>query len=623
MISKDDILRVKETADIADLISRSGVTLKSSGVNSWSGLCPFHDEKSPSFTVRPSHGTYRCFGCGQSGDAITYVQEKEGMTFIEAVRYVADMYGVQIHEEEEDSNGPSRKRLLELMAAAGKFYADQYEALNPVHPARQELIKRDLHLWAQESRVGYAPEGWSHLKDHLLELGFTEEDMLATGVIGTSDSGRTFDAFRGRLTWEIHDIAGRTIGFGARKLFDSDGGPKYLNTPETALYHKSSVLYGLDTARQDAAKQSKIFIVEGYTDVMAFRAAGINNVVASCGTAFGEQHANTIRRLIGDRGNLVFCFDGDEAGLSAARKTFNLQSPIHASSTVVVFADGDPCDLRLKDGNSGLIEALKDPKPLVDFVLRHEMRRFNVTSSEGRAQYLAVAAPLLSSIPDPSLREDYIAKVTLWSGSMLNIVSNMVVTAARNAKNSAPKPPVETTPHYEGEEYPPDPGEEGYAGASSFNKAEPEDELSIRQRTLLGLIVQYPFAASRAIHSTGINSDFFGSFYRPLATEILDIIKDNPDKVDNLHPDRTCDPALMTKMVEQDFPMLTRLSHTNRLSTGSVERMIVQTAKSIKRLRTFEQAASLRASIAGSFTPSGDTSILVDIAAAQEKLRRQ
>ena len=620
LISKDDILRVKETADIADLISRSGVTLKASGVNSWSGLCPFHDEKSPSFTVRPTHGTYRCFGCGQSGDAITYVQEKEGMTFAEAVRYVAEMYGVQIHEEEEDTSGPSRKRLLELMATAGKYYADQYAALNEVHPARQELIKRDLQLWAGESRVGYAPEGWTHLKDHLAELGFTEEDMLATGVISTSDKGRTYDAFRGRLTWEIHDIAGRTIGFGARKLFDSDGGPKYLNTPETTLYHKSSVLYGLDTARQDAAKQSKIFVVEGYTDVMAFRAAGINNVVASCGTAFGEQHANTIRRLIGERGTLVFCFDGDEAGLAAARKTFNLKAPIHASSTVVVFEGGDPCDLRLKDGNSGLLAALENPKPLVDFVLRHEMRRFDVTSSEGRARYLAEATPLLASIPDPSLREDYTSKVTLWSGSMLNTVSNMVTNAARAARNNAPQPP--RVDH--DEEHPPEYEDEYSEEAPTASKrVEPEGELSVRERNLLGLLVQHPFAASRAIQTLGLTGDFFSKFYRPLATQIIDIIKDDPDKVENMHPDRTVDPELMTRMIEHSYPMLERMVHTGRLTTGSVERMIVQTAMSVKKLRTFEQAASLRASIAGSFSPSGDTSILVDIAAAQDKIRRQ
>lgn len=433
MISRTEIDHIKTLVNIENLMERYGIQLKPSGMN-LKGLCPFHEEKSPSFNVRPSSNTYHCFGCGESGDSLAFIQHKEGLSFGEAVVFLAEMVGYEIKSSSnEEDDGISKRRLYAVMETAAHVFRENYQSLPAEHAAREELRKRQFEAddvdFLNNLGIGYAAEGWTKLYDYLLSKKFTREEIVAAGLVGTSStSGKSYDLFRGRLTWEIRDIQGRVVGFGARRLFENDKGPKYLNSPETPIYHKSNVLYGLDLARQSVRAEKKIHIVEGYTDVMAFMAVGIHNVVASSGTAFGDGHAAVLRRLMGDEGKFVFFFDGDAAGQKAALKTFEISAPIHSRSFVAIAQGGDPCDIRLKEGDAGLRAQVADDKhmPLTRFVLRSELSKHDVSGPEGRAEYLQAVRPLLAGISDFSMREDYKRQVALWSGVTLDVINQVV-----------------------------------------------------------------------------------------------------------------------------------------------------------------------------------------------------
>ena len=371
MIKQEDIEQVRQAADLYDVVSDS-VSLKRSGSGEFMGLCPFHDEKTPSFAVRPALGMWHCFGCGLGGDVFAYVERHEGVGFADAVEILADKYGITLHYENQRGGqkrkSSSRTRLLQVNEEAQNFFTHNLltkEAL----PARQLLGGRTFtQKDAQLFGCGYAPKGWDNLVSYLATKGFTHKEMVDAGVARPGKNGSVYDYFRGRLTWPIRDTAGRTLGFGARKLYDDDSiAAKYINTPDTQLYHKERVLYGLDLARKHIMHEHEIVVVEGYTDVMACHLAGIKTAVATCGTAFGEQHAKIARRLIGDTGlgstdtsvkdskdkqwrnpHIIFTFDGDAAGQKAARRAFRFNNEFLTQTFVAIIPGNlDPCDLRI------------------------------------------------------------------------------------------------------------------------------------------------------------------------------------------------------------------------------------------------------------------------------------
>lgn len=340
LIKRDDVDAVRERAKIDDIVGEH-VTLKPAGVGSMKGLCPFHDEKSPSFHVRPHVGRYHCFGCGEGGDVISFIQKVDGLTFTEAVEYLAGRVGLTLrYEEGSERRGeePSRRaRLLAAHRIAAAYYQEQLMS-SEAATARQFLADRSFSRDdAAHFGVGYAPKGWDHLLTVLRSKGFTTEEIQGTGLMSSGQRGM-YDRFRGRLMWPIRDVTGEVIGFGARRLYDDDQGPKYLNTPETSLYRKSQVLYGIDLAKRDIAKEKRVVVVEGYTDVMAAHLSGVTTAVATCGTAFGVDHVKFVRRLLGDThagggvrlasggsmgGEIIFTFDGDAAGRKAAMRAFD------------------------------------------------------------------------------------------------------------------------------------------------------------------------------------------------------------------------------------------------------------------------------------------------------------
>ncbi|RLP82183.1 DNA primase [Mycetocola lacteus] len=434
LIRQSDIDEVKSRTNIADIVG-DHVTLKSAGVGSMKGLCPFHDERSPSFHVRPQLGYYHCFGCGESGDAISFLQKIDHVSFTEAVERLASRAGIQLQYEEGGSGRSDhgqRARLLAANAAAGVFFREQLGAPD-AEPGRKFLGERGFDpVAAEHFGVGFAPKSWDRMTNALKAQGFTVEELLAAGLVSQGDRG-VYDRFRGRLVWPIRDVTGQTIGFGARRLLEDDKGPKYLNTPETAVYHKNQVLYGLDLAKRDISRGGQVVVVEGYTDVMAAHLAGITTAVATCGTAFGVEHIRLIRRIMGDdsgTGEVVFTFDPDAAGQKAAMRAFAEEKRFSAQTYVAVAPDGlDPCDLRLARGDAAVRALLDNKEPMFEFVIRQLLSEYDLESVEGRVGALRVAAPVIAEIRDPAIRPGYTRVLARQLGMDLPEVQSAVARA--------------------------------------------------------------------------------------------------------------------------------------------------------------------------------------------------
>ncbi|MDL4818002.1 DNA primase [Actinomadura opuntiae] len=426
-IRNEDIALVRERSSIADVIGEY-LQLRSAGGGNLKGLCPFHDEKSPSFNVTPSRGLYFCFGCEAGGDVIKFVQEIEHLSFSEAVERLAAQTGIQLRYEEGGGgrgprqDGGQRARLLEAHKAAAEFYAEHLAAPEG-EIGRRFLSERGFETEdAARFGVGFAPREWEGLVRHLRGRGFTDRDIVAGGLAKEGRRG-PMDRFRGRLMWPIRDLSGDVIGFGARRLYEDDDGPKYLNTPESPLFHKSSVLYGADLAKKEIARRRQAVVVEGYTDVMACHLSGVQTAIATSGTAFGDDHIKILRRLLMDqdefRGEVIFTFDGDSAGQKAALRAFADEQKFVTQTFVAVQPDGlDPCDLRIRHGDAAVRDLVASRLPLFEFAVRSAIERHDLDTVEGRLAALDAAAPVVAAIKDRSLRQMYAVSLDRWVGLM-------------------------------------------------------------------------------------------------------------------------------------------------------------------------------------------------------------
>lgn len=414
---------MRERSSIAEVVGEH-IQLRNAGGGNLKGLCPFHDEKSPSFNVTPSRGYWYCFGCAEGGDVITFVRKLEHLTFTDAIERLAQRAGIQLRYEQggyvPGREHGERSRLIEAHKAAAEFYASLLSEAEAA-PGRRFLSERGFErVDAEHFGVGYAPAEWDRLARHLLGRGFTAAELIKGGLAREGRRGPV-DRFRGRLVWPIRDITNEVIGFGARKLLDSDDGPKYLNTPESPIYKKSTVLYGIDLAKREISKRSQAVIVEGYTDVMACHLAGVPTAVATCGTSFGEEHIKVLRRLLLDqaefRGEVVFTFDGDSAGQKAALRAFADEQKFVTQTFVAVQPDGlDPCDLRVKQGDAAVRDLIASREPLFAFAIRSVISRYELNSNEGRLAALDAAAPLVAGIKDQALRDRYAVDLDRWLG---------------------------------------------------------------------------------------------------------------------------------------------------------------------------------------------------------------
>ena len=442
-VKDEDIALVRDRTSIADIISET-VTLRSAGGGNLKGLCPFHDEKSPSFNVSPARNVWFCFGCGAGGDAIKFLMDAEHLTFVESLERLAGKAGIQLrYDEDVNRNGGQqqrqqqagqKQRLIAAHAEATAFYRDQLGRAG-ARKAREFLAERGFGRDAADKYgCGFAPDAWDLLSKHLLQKGFSREDLITGGLAKEARSGSLIDRFRRRLLWPIRDLSGEVIGFGARKLFDDDDGPKYLNTPESPLYKKSHVLYGIDHAKREIAKRGRAVIVEGYTDVMACHEAGEPTAVATCGTSFGVDHIGVLRRLLMDSdsftGEIIYTFDGDAAGQKAALRAFE-EDQRFVGRTFIAVSPGnmDPCELRLARGDLAVRDMIAGREPLVDFALRHTISRFDLDTVEGRVEAMRKAAPLVAKIKDREKRPEYARKLAGDLGMELEPVQRAVAQA--------------------------------------------------------------------------------------------------------------------------------------------------------------------------------------------------
>ncbi|MGH3875922.1 MAG: DNA primase [Actinophytocola sp.] len=423
-IRESDIAQVRDRTRIDDLVGEY-VSLRHAGGGALKGLCPFHDEKTPSFNVRSTHGTFHCFGCGEGGDVIAFLMKIDHLSFVESVERLADRAGIQLTYEggtpSRQRDKGTRTRLLDAHRAAAEFYTEQLRTPEAAK-AREFLEERgfDTTAWATFG-CGYAPSGWDKLSKHLLGRGFELAELIKGGLSREGQRG-PIDRFHRRLLWPIKDLGGDVVGFGARRLYDDDQiQAKYLNTSESPIYKKSQVLFGLDLAKREIARRHQVVVVEGYTDVMAMHASGVPTAVASCGTAFGTEHITVLRRLLIDddafRGEVIFTFDGDEAGRKAALKAFDDDQKFAAQTFIAVAPDGlDPCELRQEKGEVAVKDLVARRKPLFAFAIRAELAELNLDNAEGRVDALRRTVPMVARIKDASLRDEYARQLAGWVG---------------------------------------------------------------------------------------------------------------------------------------------------------------------------------------------------------------
>jgi DNA primase len=440
-----DIAEVRERNRIDEVVGEY-VALRRAGADSLKGLCPFHDEKSPSFNVRPGHGTYHCFGCGEGGSVVDFMMKIEHLGFVEAVERLADRVGIQLTYTGGGSSVQrdrgTRSRLVEANRLAQEFYTEQLSSAQ-ARPAREFLMERGFTQEAAATfGCGFAPSGWDQLSKHLLGRGFTIEELIKAGVSREGQRG-PMDRFHRRLLWPIRDLGGDVVGFGARRLFDDDRiEAKYLNTADTPLYRKSQVLFGLDLAKREIARRRQVVVVEGYTDVMAMHLAGVPTAVASCGTAFGVEHISVLRRMLMDddalSGEVIFVFDGDEAGQKAALKAFDDDQRFAAQTFIAIAPGGmDPCELRQAKGDAALGDLVARRQPLLEFKLRSLLAEHDLDTAEGQVAALRRAVPFVAQFKDASLRDRYatkLAHLSGWTGD-----EAMVVRRVRETAGEAPR----------------------------------------------------------------------------------------------------------------------------------------------------------------------------------------
>lgn len=503
-----DIAAIRERVRIDEVIG-DYVQLRRAGADSLKGLCPFHDEKSPSFHVRPNHGHFHCFGCGEGGDVYAFIQKIEHVSFVEAVELLADRIGHTINY-----SGPatsvqrdrgSRSRLVAANAAAAEFYAAALESAEAA-PARQYLTERNFDAEAaRRFGCGFAPSGWDSLTKHLVRKGFEFKELEAAGL---SRQGRRgpMDRFHRRLLWPIRSSAGEVIGFGARRLFDDDPmEAKYINTPETLLYKKSNVMFGIDLAKRDIAKGHQAVVVEGYTDVMAMHLSGVTTAVASCGTAFGDEHLSMLRRLMMDdsffRGELIYVFDGDAAGRAAALKAFGGEQNLAGQSFVAVAPDGmDPCDLRLKSGDGALRDLVARRTPLFEFAIRSALAEMDLDSAEGRVAALRRCVPMVSQIKDPTLRDEYARQLAGWVGwDDVAQVIDRVRSQAKSSHTQARGGSAHKAARRTAESAP-------AAAQAAAGRPDPRDPTLWPQREALKAALQYPAFAGPVFDTLTVES---------------------------------------------------------------------------------------------------------------------
>ena len=522
-ISQKDIEEIRERTNIADVVGEY-VQLKSAGGGELKGRCPFHDEKSPSFTVSPTKGVFYCFGCQEKGNLFDFVAKIDSLAFRDVAEKLAARLGMTLTLEAGNASDAAeynqRARVLEANKAAAEYFRSQFES-EEAAPGRDLLLKRGFDSAACEPfGIGWAPKGWSGLSDHLKAKGFTADELVVAGLASKSERG-VFDKFRGRVIWPIRDSTNAVIGFGARKIFEEDTGPKYLNTSDTPVYHKSKVLYGIDLAKKEMAKQQQVVVVEGYTDVMACHLAGITTAVATCGTAFGDEHIRMLNRILSsDPANpaqVIFNFDPDEAGQKAAMRAFNDASKFNAQTFMAVGPDGlDPSDLRTQRGDQAVRDMIDAKKPLLEFAIGRSMNKFDLSTREGQVGAARAAAVLLVQINDLVMRgvyERFVADATNLERTDVALLVQQAAKTDRRASVSSMS--LDSNP--------PTSGDSEQAPELSENIVSVDDPSVVNEKWLVIVLGQIPDACKLEDFVRIGKSNFSQPWFRDIARVIYQV----------------------------------------------------------------------------------------------------
>lgn len=606
-INDEDVKAVRDAVPIDAVVSEY-LQLRNAGGGNLKGLCPFHDEKSPSFQVSPSKGLFHCFGCQEGGDTITFVMKVDHLSFSEAVERLAGQAGITLRYEEGGYNPAHQRgeriRLVEAHKIAADWYMEQLATGAEADTGRKFLAERGFDQAAAEHfSVGYSPQGWDHLTRFLRGKGFTDKELLLSGL---SQEGRRgpIDRFRGRLMWPIRDIGGDVVGFGARKLYETDNGPKYLNTPDTAIYKKSQVLYGIDLAKKDIAKASRAVVVEGYTDVMACHLAGVTTAIATCGTAFGGDHIKILRRLLMDNGSarVIFTFDGDAAGQKAALRAFEDDQKFAAETYIAIAPDGmDPCELRLAKGDEAVADLVEPRTPLFEFALRQIVVRYDLDTPAGRAAALDEAAPIVARIKNSGAQHEVAVQLAGMLGILdTQFVVKRVAQLARWARDRGGKGPA---PVRGPQSYDAAPRSSGPSGPA-LNLRNP---VYATERELLKLALQRPELVSPAFDAYGMD-EFTAAPYAAVRQAIMEAggaeygVQDAQDylvRVREAAPDDTVRAmvtelaveAIMRRTVDENYAGEQLVTVRRR----AVERRVRDIQSTLTRLGTHSDPAQLAA----------------------------
>ena len=415
LFTKDTIDRVRDAVDMVQLVGEK-TDLRRVG-SRWTGLCPFHDERTPSFSVNAEEKLYYCFGCGEGGDAFKFVQQTEALEFQEAVELLAERSGVRVEREEDDPRAEQRRRrrerLQSLLERAARFYATYLRDSTEAGGARKYLASRGLSEEVlAEFRVGYSPSAWDRMILGARRSGYSEEELIAAGLAQRGRGGGLYDRFRGRIMFPLADARGRVLGFGARQMGEGRG-PKYLNTSENDLYHKGRQLFGIDIARKEAMKSGRFVVVEGYTDVLALHQAGIRESVAIMGTALTQEQLAELAK-VGDatkRGTVFLALDADRAGRDAMLRAARLAEDRGVDLRVVDMPEGkDPADLASDEGPAAFQERMQRAAPMIEFQVRRVLADADLDTPAGRDEALEEARKLISVVPERTATRDALVR---------------------------------------------------------------------------------------------------------------------------------------------------------------------------------------------------------------------
>jgi DNA primase len=448
LYTKDSIDRLKDAVDMVELVG-ARTDLKRVGTK-WSGLCPFHDERTPSFTVDAEHKLYHCFGCGEGGDAIRFVESTEALDFRESVELLADRYRVELRREQEDPKAEERRKRLErlqsLVERATVFYERYLWESGEAERAREYLDSRGFDAAIlRQFRVGYSPSAWDKLLLGAQRDGFSQEELAAAGLVQRGQQGKVYDRFRGRIMFPLADYRGRVLGFGARSLTEGQR-PKYLNTSENELYHKGRQLFGIHQAASKAAKRGRIVAVEGYTDVLGLHQGGISESVAIMGTALTQQQLTALAQRVGKDGTVYLALDADRAGQDAMRRAARGARDLDLELRVVEMPEGnDPAELVAAEGSEGFTRRIDGARLVPDFEARRVVAQADLGSARGRDRALEQVRPLVGALPANSATRDDLVR---FLADTLDVPFDYVTSemAGPPPRPAAPSEPASSPP---------------------------------------------------------------------------------------------------------------------------------------------------------------------------------